>query len=120
MEQIVGMIMGILIAAVISGAVLWLVSKLNLGLRVDNFGWAMIAGLLIGVITTLVLQFMTNFGGLGGLLVHLVVSAGVILGSGQLLKGLQVDGLVGALLAAFSIAVVNVGLAWALGAAVTT
>ncbi len=119
MEQIIGAVIGILIAAVISGAVIWLVSKLDLGLRVDNFVWAMIAGLMIGFISTLVLRFMTDFGGLGGLLVHLVVSAGVILASGQLLKGLQVKGLAGALLAAVAIAVVNYGLVWLVSASVS-
>ena len=45
MEAIIGLIFGILIGAVFSGAIIWLIGKMNLGLSVDNFGWAMLAGL---------------------------------------------------------------------------
>lgn len=110
-------LIGSLIGALIAGLVIWLVAKLNLGLEVDNFGWAVIAGAFIGALTNLILGLMTDFDGLGGLLVHLVVSAGVILASGSFLRGLRVNGYVGALVAAVAIALINFGVTWLLGTA---
>jgi putative membrane protein len=109
------MLIGSLISAVIAGLIIWIVAKLKLGLEVESFAWAMIAGVLIGVVTNLIMQFMTDFGGWGGALVHLVVSAGVILGAGSFLKGLKVNGYTGALIAALAIAVVNWLAAWLIG-----
>ena len=111
----IGLLIGSLIGAVIAGLVIWIVAKLKLGLEVESFVWAMIAGVLIGVITNLIMQFMPDFGGWGGALLHLVISAGVILGSGSFLKGLKVNGFVGALIAAVAIAVINFIATWLLG-----
>ena len=105
-EAIVGLIVGIVIAALISGAVLWLVSKLGLGLKVAGFGSAMIAGLLIGFFSNVIAVLIT-FGGPLGAIVNLVVAAAVIFGCGKLLKGLTVDGMGGALIAAIAIAAIN-------------
>lgn len=104
---VLGLVIGILIAALVSGIIIWLVGKLNVGLTVKNFGWAMLAGLVIGILTNIVTHFMPDFGGAGGFLVSLIVSAGVILASGKILKGLTVDGFKGALFAAMAIAVIG-------------
>jgi putative membrane protein len=120
MEAIVGLVIGILIGAVISGAIIWIVSKLNMGLSVDNFGWAMLAGLFIGIITTLITQFVPNLSGIVGAVVHLIVSAAVILLAGKAFSGVKVDGFSGALLAAFVMALIGFGLALLLGGAVAT
>ena len=109
------MLIGSLISAVIAGLLIWIIAKFKLGLEVESFGWAMIAGVFIGVVTNLVLTLTTDFGGWGGALVHLVVSAGVILGSGPILKGLKVNGYLGALIAAASIAAINFVAVWLLG-----
>lgn len=119
MDVVIGLVFGILIGAVISGAIIWLISKLNMGLSVDNFGWAMLAGLFIGVITTLITQFVPNLTGIVGAVVHLIVSAVVILLAGKVLSGVKVDGLTGALLAAFVMALIGFGLALLMGGAAT-
>ncbi len=106
MEAIIGLVIGIIIAALISGAVLWLVSKMGLGLSVAGFGSAMIAGLLIGFLSNVVGALLT-VGGPIGAIVNLLIAAGVILVSGKLLKGLTVNGYGGALDAAIAIAVIN-------------
>ena len=111
----VGMLIGSLISAVIAGLVIFIVAKLNLGLDVESFVWAMIAGVFIGVVTNFIMQFMSDFGGWAGALVHLVISAGVILGSGSFLKGLKVNGFVGALIASVAIAAINFLASWLLG-----
>jgi len=102
---LVGLVLGIIIAALISGVIVWLVGKLNVGLTVKNFGWAMVAGLLIGILTSIVNIFVKDFGGAAGFIVQLVVSALVILACGKMLSGLTVDGFKGAFFAAMAIAV---------------
>lgn len=119
MENILGLVIGILIAAVISGAIIWLVSRLDLGLHVDGFGSAMIAGLLIGFITNLIGRVVT-VGGAVGVIINIVVAAAVIFLCGQLLKGLTVKGFVGALIAAVAIAVIGLVLSLAVGGMVAT
>lgn len=116
MEAIIGLIIGALIGAVIAGALLWVISKLGLGLSVDNFGWAMLAGLAIGVVTTIINAVIPGAEGLLGALIHLVVSAAVIFAAGGLLKGLSVNGPGGALLAAASYA----GISYLLGLVLVT
>ena len=120
MEVIVGLVIGILIGAVISGVIIWIVSKLNMGLSVDSFGWAMLAGLFIGVITTLITQFVPNLNGIVGAVVHLIVSAVVILLAGKAFSGVKVDGFSGALLAAVMMALISFGLALLLGGVAAT
>ena len=104
---LIGAVIGILIAAVFSGVIIWLVGKLNVGLTVKNFGWAMLAGLLIGILTSIANIFVKDFGGAVGFVVQLVISALVILASGKMLKGLTVDGFKGALFAAMAIAIIG-------------
>lgn len=114
MEAFVGLIIGILIAAVVSGAIIWLVSRLNVGLSVDSFGWAMLAGLFIGAITNLLSPLLAGMNGALMIVVNLVISAVVILLAGKLFSGVKVDGFKGALIAAVVIAVVGFVLALAL------
>jgi len=106
MEVAIGLIFGILIGALISGAVLWVVSKLGLGLTVAGFGSAMIAGLLIGFLSNIIGAVLPGDGVIGAI-VNLIVAAGVIFLCGKLLKGLTVDGFAGAAIAAVSIAVIS-------------
>lgn len=114
MEAIVGLIIGILIAAVISGVIIWLVSKLNIGLSVNSFGWAMLAGLFIGALSNLLNHLLPGTTGILMMIVHLVISAAVILLAGKLFSGVKVDGFKGALIAAVAIAAVGFLLTFAL------
>jgi uncharacterized membrane protein YvlD (DUF360 family) len=107
MEAIVGLIIGILIAAVFSGVIIWLVSKFNVGLSVDSFGWAMLAGLFIGALTNVFNQLLPGMNEVITMVIHLVISAGVILLAGNLFSGVNVKGFKGALIAAVAIAVVG-------------
>jgi uncharacterized membrane protein YvlD (DUF360 family) len=104
--SLMGLVIGILIGALISGAVIWLVGKMNLGLKVDNFGSAMIAGVLIGLLTTVLINLIPGAAGVVGFIVRLVVSAGAIYVGAQVLKGLHVEGFKGAVIAALAIAAV--------------
>lgn len=107
MEAIIGIIVGVVLSAVIAGVIIWTVSKLNLGLHVESFGWAMAAGALIGVATNVIMKVIPASNDIFHLVTNLVVSALVIYASGALLKGMTVKGYGGALLAAVGIAVVS-------------
>lgn len=120
MEVIIGLVIGVLISAVISGFIIWLVSKFNIGLTVDNFGWAMLAGLFIGFFTNLIMQFLPGQGGIVTAVVQLLVAAAVIVAAGKVFSGVKVEGYSGALVAAVIMALVSFGLAMLLtGAAMT-
>ena len=117
---IVGLLIGVVIGALISGFVIWIVSKLGLGLEVDGFGSAFIAAIIIavvgGIITWLLdLLGISIDGGWLGALIHLIIAAVVLMISDRLLKGLRVAGFTGALVAAIAIGVVYWALAWLVG-----
>ena len=107
MESLVGLIIGIGLSALVSGLIIWIVSKFNLGLHVDSFGWAMLAGLLIGLFTNLIMQVVPAGNDIVHVIVNLLVSAAVIFACGALLKGMTVKGFGGALVAAIAIAAVG-------------
>ena len=116
---IVALIIGIVFGALISGFVIWIVSKLGLGLEVDGFGSAFIAAIIIalvgGIVTWLLnLLGISIDGGWFGAIIHLIIAAVVLMISDRLLKGLRVAGFVGALVAAIAIGVVY----WLLGSLV--
>ena len=107
MESLLGLIIGIALSAVVSGLIIWIVSKFGLGLKVDNFGWAMLAGLLIGLVSNLIMQVVPAGNDIVNIVVNLVVAAAVIFACGYLLKGMTVDGYGGALIAAVAIAIIG-------------
>ncbi len=116
--SIVGLLIGVVIGALISGFVIWIVGKLGLGLEVDGFGSAFIAAIVIAVVGAAVNWLLTvlgiSFGGnwLGAVL-QLIIAAVVLLISDRFLKGLRVAGFVGALVAAIAIGAVYWLIAWA-------
>ena len=120
MEVIIGLVLGVLIGAVISGFIIWLVSKFNIGLSVDNFGWAMLAGLFIGFFTNLIMHFVPGQGGIVTAVVQLLVAAAVIVLAGKVFSGVKVDGYSGALVAAVIMALISFGLAMLFAGAAAT
>ena len=114
--SILGAIIGILIAAVFGGIVIWIVGKIGLGLEVDGFVPAFIAAIVIAVVAGLItwllgLVGITIGGGILGAIVHLIIAAVVLMISGNIVPGLRVKGFVGALIAAIAMGVV----AWVIG-----
>ena len=114
--EIVGLLVGIVIGALISGFVIWVVGKLGLGLEVDGFGSAFIAAIIIAIVGGIVnwllgVLGLTIGGGWLGALVHLVIAAIVLMISDRLLQGLRVAGFLGALIVAIAIGAVY----WLLG-----
>ncbi len=112
-------LIGFLIALVVSAVALMVVSRLNLGLTVAGFTSAIIAALVIGVLGQLVLLILGGLGislpaGLLGFLVFLVISVVVLLLAGRMLPGMKVNGFVGAIVASLGIAVVTWLIVWLL------
>jgi putative membrane protein len=111
MDTLIPLLIATVVIGLISGFVIWIVSKLGLGLEVDGFGSAFIAAIVIalvaGVITIVLgLAGIMDSGGLIGGIVHLLVSAAVLLISARILPGLRVAGFSGALVASIAIGAV--------------
>ena len=111
-----GLLIGVVIGAIVSGFVIWLVAKMNLGLEVDGFGAAFIAAIIIAVISGIVTWLLgvlgiTVGGGFLGAIVSLLVSAVVLMISDKFVPGMRVNGFAGALVAAVAIGI----LSWLIG-----
>lgn len=118
--NLVGLLIGVVIGALISGFVIWIVSKLGLGLEVDGFGSAFIAAIIIAVVGGLISWLLSALGitvggGWLGAIIQLVVAAVVLMISDRLLKGLRVAGFMGALIAAIAIGIVYWLIGWLVG-----
>ena len=108
--NILGIIVGILLGALVTGLIIWIVGKLGLGLEVSGFGPAYIAAIVIAVVSGIILWLLGLLGiqiggGWLGAIVHLVIAAIVLLISGRIVSGLRVKGFGGALIAAIAIGV---------------
>ena len=115
-----GAILNFVIALLISALVIWIVSKLNLGLTVRGYGAAIIAALVIAVVGGVILWLLgllgiTIGGGLLGAIVLLIVAAVVLMLSDKFVPGMQVKGFSGAIIAAIAIAVVSWIVSWLFG-----
>jgi putative membrane protein len=110
--NILGIIVGILIGALFTGLIIWIVGKLGLGLEVSGFGPAYIAAIVIAVVSGVIMCLLGVLGiqiggGFLGAIVHLVIAAVVLLISGNIVRGLRVKGFGGALVAAIAIGAVG-------------
>ena len=114
-----GILIGLIITILIAAVVIWIVSKLNLGLSVDGYGSAIIAAIVIAIVNAIVFWLLGLLGisvggGFWGVIVLLIIAAVVLLLSDKILPGMKVDGFLGAIIAAIAIAVVSWLLVWLL------
>ena len=117
--ELINLVITIVIGGLISGLIIWIVSKLGLGLVVDGFLNAFIAAIIIAMVGGLVEWLLGVLGisiggGWLGAILHFIIGAVVLLISDRLLKGFRVTGFVGALIAAIAIAVIDFLLGWLL------
>ena len=110
-------ILSAVIAVVVYAIVIYIVSRLGLGLTVSSFTDALIAGAVIAIVAWLVnwllvevFEISVGASWLGAIL-NLVVAAVVLMIADRFVPGMKVNGFVGALIAAIAIAVV----AWLIG-----
>ena len=112
-----GVILNFVIALLISALVIWIVSRLNLGLTVKGYGAAIIAALVIAVVGGVILWLLgllgiTIGGGLLGAIVLLIVAAVVLMLSDKFVPGMEVKGFSGAIIVAIAIVVVSWIISW--------
>ena len=108
MNTLWGLLISVAIIGLASGFVIWIVGRLGLGLEVDGFGTAFVAAIVIAVIAGIITLLLTAAGvqdseGLIGGVVHLIISAVVLMISDRILSGLKIAGFAGALLAVIAI-----------------
>ncbi|MFZ2489030.1 MAG: phage holin family protein [Anaerolineae bacterium] len=112
-------VISLLVAFLAAALVIWIVSRMGLGLSVDSFGTAFLAAIVIAIVSAIVYAILGALGlgansGLIGAIINLIVSAIILLISGNFLKGLRVEGFTGAIVASIAIAVVSWLLNWVL------
>jgi len=110
--MVTGVLLTFVLAAVFNALIIWVVSKLNLGLRVKSFGSAIVAAIVIALVSAILTFLLGSLGisvgtGILGPLVSLIVAAIVLLISGNLLPNLEVRGFWGAILAAIAMALLT-------------
>ena len=115
-----GTLIALVLAILAAALVIWIVSKLGLGLSVDGWMAAIIAAIVIAVIGYLIYWLLGVLGisipgGWLGAIINLIIAAVVLLLGGRWLSGLQVEGFVGAIVAAISIGVVTSIINWLVG-----
>ncbi len=111
MSALMGLLIGMVIIGLSSGFVIWIVGKFGLGLEVDGFGSAFIVAIVIAVVGGAITLLLAAAGvqdgdGLIGGIVHLIVTAVILLISARFLPGMKIAGFAGALLAAVAIGAV--------------
>ena len=115
--ELVELLILIAVGGLISGLVIWLVSKLGLGLEVDGFVSAFIAAIIISMVGGLLVWFLDVLGvsvdgGWLGAIIVFVFGAIVLLISDRLYEGIRVAGFMGALIAAIAMGIVHLLLGW--------
>jgi uncharacterized membrane protein YvlD (DUF360 family) len=116
MGSIIGAIIGIVMATIVSGLIIWVVSKLGLGIEVSGFVPAFIAAFFIALMWAFAAWLWnavgyTPAGGATGAITHLILTSGFLYGIRNSVSGLTVKGWSGAIIAATAIAVIT----WLLG-----
>ena len=112
MEQNVGVLLGIVLAGLVSGVIIWIVGRLGLGLVVSGFVPALLAAFVIAILSGAITWLLTTLGltidgGFMGGIIHLLIAALVLLLSSRIVPGMMVQGPVGALIAALAIGAVG-------------
>jgi len=107
-----GTILAIIVGGLISGLIIWIVGRLNLGMSVTGFVPAFIAGFVIAIVAGIVNWLLAVLGiGVGagwlGAIVNLIIAAIVLMISGSIVPGMAVKGFTGAIVAAIAISVVS-------------
>ena len=115
--MLLGLLLGALFAALLSALFIWLVGKLGWGMEVSGFGAAFLAAILMAVFSAILYWIlgMVNLdpqGGFWGGLVHLVTSAVALLIAARSVKGLRVNGFLGAVIAVIGMSAIGWLINW--------
>jgi putative membrane protein len=113
-------LINLIIWLIISGLVIYIVGRMNLGLSVRNFTSAIIAAVVIAIVAWVIyfvlgLLGISAGGGILGAIIVLIIAAVVLMISDRFVPGMEVHGFTGAIIAAIAIAVVSWIVSWLLG-----
>ncbi len=113
-------LVSLIIWLIVSALVIYIVGRMNLGLSVRNFTSAIIAAVVIAIVSWVIylllgLLGITVGGGILGAIVVLIIAAIVLMISDRFVPGMEVHGFTGAIIAAIAIAVVSWIITWLLG-----
>jgi uncharacterized membrane protein YvlD (DUF360 family) len=108
--MLLGLLIAVSIVGIVATFIIWIVSQLNLGLKVNGFGGAVLVAVIIalvaGVTTMLInLAGITDGQGLVGGIVHLILSAIILVVGARIYPGLKINGFIGVLIASVAIGV---------------
>lgn len=107
MTGLIGLLIYFAIVGIFGGLLIWILSSLNLGLKVDGFGSASIAAIVISLVSSVVVWLLGMFGlvpattGFIGPIINLLISAGILMIADRFIAGMKVNGFGGAIIAAF-------------------
>jgi putative membrane protein len=109
--SVLGTIIGLIIATLLNAVVLWIVGKMGVGMVIEKFGTAFVAAFLLALIGVLLTRltggwFAGSNSAIMGTIVHIVVSAIILLIVDKILPGMQTKGFLGAIIAAIAIGLV--------------
>jgi putative membrane protein len=115
-----GALWSFLVWLVVSALVIFIVGRMNLGMKVAGFGAAIISALVISVVAAIIYWLLGLFGlgatsGLIGAIISLLIAAVILKLSGSFVPGMEVNGWGGAIIAAIAIGVVSWLVLWVLG-----
>ncbi|NTU85191.1 MAG: hypothetical protein HGA45_38510 [Chloroflexales bacterium] len=85
MVGLIGLLIATVIVGLIGGFLIWILSNLGWGLRVDGFGAAFISAIVIAIVSNVVIWLLGSLGllvanvGLFGAIINLIVSAVILL-----------------------------------------
>ena len=110
--NITGLVIAVLLTALLSSILIWVVGMLGLGLEVDGFGPALIAGIAIALVGGMITWLMSlREIKIGSEIVRFIINAFmgavVLLICARFIPGLTVDGFAGALLASIAIGAIS-------------
>ncbi len=114
MATLIGVIVALVLQTLLGALAIWIVSKLNVGLTVAGFGGAIVAAIVIAVLTVIINFLLGSVFVATGIspriwagIVGLIVAAVVLLLADRIVPGMKVNGIVGAVAGAVMIGVVN-------------
>ncbi len=113
-------LINLIIWLIVSGLVIYIVGRMNLGLSVRSFTSAIIAAVVIAIVSWVIywvlgLLGITVGGGILGAIIVLIIAAVILMISDRFVPGMEVHGFTGAIIAAIAIAVVSWIITWLLG-----
>lgn len=105
------LIWNLLIYFAVAAVVILIVARLNLGLEATGFVGALIAAIVIAVVSAVVVWLLGLFnitisGGWLGAIIGVIIAAVVLMVADRFAPGIKVNGFVGAIIAAIAIGVI--------------